>query len=134
MIKLICAIGVMALVSGCGAGSIKELQNTPAAKYEFDAPMSYQATYARIAYATIGCYQSAGPLASWYTNADLLLDQNHGDVTIALTNLGKRYYGVIQVVPKQELTSHVTVWTARPSLQHLGPDAERWAKGDSRCN
>jgi len=133
MIRLICALCVMALLTGCGAGSIKELQDSPAAKYEFDAPMSYGATYGRVAYAARNCFQSAGPAASWYVEADLFANENRGEVTISLTNFGKRYYGMILIVPKEELTAHVTIWTVDPGWQHLGPDAERWANGDSSC-
>jgi hypothetical protein len=133
MIKRIGLLCLTALLSGCGAASLQELQNTPAAKYEFDAPMSYGATYSRINYAVLSCYLSAGWAASWYTDGDVYSDPRQGEVTISQTNFGKRYFGDIKVVPKDELTSHVIVWTARPSLQHLGPDAERWAKGDSNC-
>ncbi|HWT96425.1 MAG TPA: hypothetical protein VN229_02380 [Terriglobales bacterium] len=133
MIKVICALCVMALLSGCGAGSLQELQSTPTAKYEFDAPMSYGATYSRINYAVLSCYLSDTWATSWYTNGDLRLDKNRGEVTLSQTNFGNRYFGDILVVPKEELTAHVTVWTARADLQHLGPDAERWAKGDSNC-
>jgi hypothetical protein len=133
MIKAICALCVMALLSGCGAGSLQELQSTPAAKYEFDAPMSYGAIYSRINYAVLSCYLSDTWATSWYTNGDLRLDKNQGEVTLSQTNFGNRYFGDILVVPKEELTSHVTVWTSRADLQHLGPDAERWAKGNSNC-
>ncbi|HVJ42380.1 MAG TPA: hypothetical protein VM639_12835 [Dongiaceae bacterium] len=133
MIRLISTVCAMALLSGCGAGSIQELQDHPVAKYEFDAPMSYAAAYSLIAYPTIRCFQSAGPAASWYVDSDLLTDKRQGQVNISLTNLGKRYYGSVLVVPKDELTSHVTVWTNLASIQHLGPDAERWSKGQASC-
>ena len=133
MLKRICLFCVMALLSGCGAGSLKELQSAPVAKYEFDAPMSFGAIYSRINYAVLSCYLSDGWAASWYTNGDFGSNPSQGEVTLSQTNFGKRYFGDILVVPKEELTSHVIVWTARPDLQHLGPDAERWAKGDSNC-
>jgi hypothetical protein len=133
MLKRIGLLCLMALLSGCGAGSLQELQTTPTAKYEFDAPMSYGAIYSRINYAVLSCYLSDSWVASWYTNGDLHLDPSRGEVTISQTNFGNRYFGAILVVPKEELTSHVIVWTARDDLKHLGPDAQRWANGDSKC-
>jgi len=133
MSKRTCALLVMGLLYGCGAGSLKDLQSTPTAKYEFDVPVSYQAAYARIAYAARDCFQSAGPAASWYVEGGLRADLNRGDVTISLTNFGKRYYGAILVTPKDQSTAHATVWTARSTLQPLGQEAERWANGNDLC-
>lgn len=129
MIRLIGAGCMLALLSGCGAASIEELQNHPAATYEFDAPMSYQATYGLIAAPAIGCFQSASWAASWYTDAELTADPSRGTFALSQTNFGKRYFAVIKIVPKDATTAHVTVWTENPELQHLGPDAQKWAQG-----
>lgn len=133
MKKRIWTICVMGLLTGCGAASLQELQSNPIAKDEFDVPIDYGSAYARIAYAARDCYQSAGPAASWLVDADLQPNLHRGDVTITLTNFGKRYYGAIQVVPKDPSSAHVTVLTALDSLQHLGPETERWASGDLHC-
>jgi len=134
MKKQIWMIAVMGLLAGCGAASLQELQSKPLATHQFDVPISYGSAYSRIAFAARECYLSNGPAASWLVEADLQPNLVRGDVTITMTNFGRRYYAAIQIVPKDETTAHVTVLTALESLQPLGADAERWANGDVTCH
>ena len=134
MIRLISTGCAMLLLAGCGASSLQALQSHPQATYEFDAPMSYEATYALIASPAINCFESDSWAASWYTEIERRADPPHGDFILSQKNWGQHYYALIHVVPRGDTGSHVTVSTDRGDLQHLGPAAERWANGKGRTD
>jgi len=131
MIRLIGTGCMILLLTGCGSTTLAGLKSKPEAKYEFDAPMSAEATYALIASPALNCFESDSWAASWYTEAERNADQHSGRFILSKTSWITRYYALIEVVPKAASTTgaHVTVWTDRADLQHLGPAAEHWANG-----
>lgn len=126
------------LLSGCAAGTVKELQSHPAAILDENIDLNYQRVYKNVLDKMRECIGEgwAGAFAQYHIQNELLSDLKESHIGFMMSNAGMQsHYLQVDIFGLNENKSNMKVMVAIETWKPYLSKIDNWAKNkDATCN